>query len=107
MTLIYMVLILGIIVFIHEFGHFLFAKRAGIYVYEFSLGMGPRIFKFKRKNDETEYSLRLLPIGGYVQMAGEELEVDEKIPSEMRMQSKTWSQRFLTIIAGIMFNFIF
>ena len=106
MTLIYMVLILGIIVFIHEFGHFLFAKRAGIYVYEFSLGMGPRIFKFKRKNDETEYSLRLLPIGGYVQMAGEELEVDEKIPSEMRMQSKTWSQRFLTIIAGIMFNFI-
>ena len=106
MTLIYMILILGIIVFIHEFGHFIFAKKAGIYVYEFSLGMGPRLFKFKRKNDETEYSLRLFPIGGYVQMAGEELEVDEKIPENMRMQSKTWVQRFLTIIAGIMFNFI-
>lgn len=106
MTLIYMVLILGIVVFIHEFGHFLFAKRAGIYVYEFSLGMGPRLFKFKRKDDETEYSLRLLPIGGYVQMAGEEIETDEKIPEEMRMQSKSWIQRFLTIIAGIMFNFI-
>ena len=106
MTLIYMILILGIIVFIHEFGHFLFAKRAGIYVYEFSLGMGPRLLKFNRKNDETEYSLRLLPIGGYVQMAGEEVEVDTNIPENMRMQSKSWTQKFLTIIAGIMFNFI-
>lgn len=106
MTLIYMILILGIIVFIHEFGHFLFAKRAGIYVYEFSLGMGPKLFKFNRKNDETDYCLRLLPIGGFVQMAGEEIEADEKIPEDRRMQSKTWMQRFLTIIAGIMFNFI-
>lgn len=106
MTLIYMILILGIIVFIHEFGHFIFAKKAGIYVYEFSLGMGPRIFKFNRKNDETEYSIRLFPIGGYVQMAGEEIEEDEKIPEEKRMQSKTWLQRFLTIVAGITFNFI-
>ena len=106
MTLIYMILILGIVVFIHEFGHFIFAKRAGIYVYEFSLGMGPRLLKFKRKNDETEYSLRILPIGGYVQMAGEEIEADEKVPENMRMQSKSWMQRFLTIIAGIMFNFI-
>ena len=106
MTLIYMILILGIIVFIHEFGHFLFAKRAGIYVYEFSLGMGPRLLKLTRKNDETEYSLRLFPIGGFVQMAGEEVEVDENIPEDKRMQSKSWIQRFLTIIAGIMFNFI-
>ena len=106
MTLIYMILILGIIVFIHEFGHFIFAKRAGIYVYEFSLGMGPRIFKFNRKNDETDYCLRLFPIGGFVQMAGEEIEADENIPEDRRMQSKTWMQRFLTIIAGIMFNFI-
>ena len=106
MTLIYMILILGIIVFIHEFGHFIFAKKAGIYVYEFSLGMGPRLFKFKRNNDETEYSLRLFPIGGYVQMAGEEVEADSNIPEEKRMQSKSWIQRFLTVIAGIMFNFI-
>ena len=106
MTLIYFILILGIVVFIHEFGHFLFAKKAGIYVYEFSIGMGPRIFKFRRKNDETEYSIRILPIGGFVQMAGEEVEVDEKIPENKRLQSKTWMQRFLTMVAGVMFNFI-
>ena len=105
-TIISFVFILGVTVTIHEFGHFLFAKKAGIYVYEFSIGMGPRLFKFKRKNDETDYSIRLLPIGGYVQMAGEEIEADEKIPEEKRMQSKTWMQRFMTIIAGIMFNFI-
>lgn len=106
MTLIYFILILGIIVFIHEFGHFLFAKHAGIYVYEFSIGMGPQLFKWTRKDDETVYSIRLFPIGGFVQMAGEEVEVDEKIPKEKRMQSKTWFQRFMTVIAGIMFNFI-
>lgn len=108
MTIIYFILILGIIVCIHEFGHFLFAKKAGIYVYEFSIGMGPRVFKWKRKNDETEYSIRLLPIGGYVQMAGEDLETDQKseIPKEKQMQNKKWYQRFLTIIAGVMFNFI-
>lgn len=106
MTLIYFILILGITVTIHEFGHYIFAKMAGIYVYEFSIGMGPRLFKFNRKNDETEYSIRLFPIGGYVQMAGEEIEADEKIPVEKRMQSKTWLQRFLTVIAGVMMNFI-
>ena len=56
MTIIYFILILGIIVFVHEFGHFLFAKKAGIYVYEFSIGMGPQIFKWTRKNDETVYA---------------------------------------------------
>ncbi len=106
MTIIYFILILGIIVFVHEFGHFIFAKRAGIYVYEFSIGMGPQIFKWNRKNDETVYSIRIFPIGGFVQMAGEEVESDENIPKEKRMQSKTWFQRFMTVIAGIMFNFI-
>ena len=52
MTIIYFVLILGVTVFIHELGHFIFAKKFGVYVYEFSLGMGPRLFKFNRKNDE-------------------------------------------------------
>lgn len=106
MTIIYFILILGIIVFVHELGHFIFAKKAGIYVYEFSIGMGPQILKWKRKNDETEYSIRLFPIGGYVQMAGESIEVDENVPKERRMQSKTWFQRLTTVIAGIMFNFI-
>lgn len=106
MTIVYFVLILGITVFIHELGHFLFAKKYGVYVYEFSLGMGPRIFKFKRKNDETDYCIRLFPIGGFVQMAGEEVEVDEEIPEKNRLQSKTAFQRFMICIAGVMMNFI-
>ena len=106
MTLIYFILILGITVFIHELGHFIFAKRAGIYVYEFSIGMGPKLFQIHSKKDETVYSIRLFPIGGYVQMAGESVEEDENIPKEKRLQSKTWMQRFLTIIAGVLFNFL-
>lgn len=107
MTLIYFILILGITIFVHELGHFIFAKRAKIYCYEFSLGMGPRIFKFNRKNDETDYSIRLFPIGGYVSMAGEQIETDPNVPEDRQMLNKTWLQRFLTIIAGVMFNFIF
>lgn len=106
LTLIYFILILGFIVLIHEGGHFFFAKRAGIYVYEFSIGMGPKIFKWKRKGDETQYSIGLLPIGGYVQMAGESIEDDKNIPKERTMQSKTWLQRFLTMVAGVMMNFL-
>lgn len=106
MTIIYFILILGITVFIHELGHFITAKKAGIYVYEFSLGMGPAIKTWKRKNDETEYSIRLFPIGGYVSMAGESIEEDDDIPASRRLQSKTWLQRFTTIIAGITMNFI-
>lgn len=106
MTIIYFILVLGITVFIHELGHFIFAKKSGIYIYEFSIGMGPRLFKFERPNDETVYSIRLFPIGGYVSMSGEEVEVDENVPVEQRFQSKTWIQRFLTIIAGVTFNFL-
>ena len=87
LTIIYFIFILGVTVFIHELGHFLFAKKFGVYVYEFSIGMGPRLFKFKRKNDETDYSIRLLPIGGYVQMAGEDIEVDKNIPKDKLLQS--------------------
>ena len=66
------ILILGIIVLIHEGGHFFFAKRAGILCYEFSIGMGPLIYQ--KKVGETYYSIRAIPIGGYVSMAGEEVE---------------------------------
>ena len=107
MTIIYFILVLSVTIFIHELGHFIFAKRAGIYVYEFCVGMGPRIFKFKRKNDETEYGIRLFPIGGFCSMAGESVEIDEKVPENRRLQSKTWLQKFLTVVAGVMFNFIF
>ena len=107
MTFIYFALILGITVFIHELGHFIFAKKAGVHVYEFALGMGPQIFKFNRKNDETTYSIRLFPIGGFVQMAGEDNSDDSDIPSHKKLNNKKWYERFLTIIAGIVFNFLF
>lgn len=106
MTIVYFILILGITITIHEFGHFIAAKKAGVYCYEFAIGMGPKLLKWRRKNDETEYSIRLFPIGGFVTMAGEEVEIDEDIPKEKRMQSKTWGQRFITISAGVILNFI-
>jgi len=62
-----------LLVGIHEFGHFYFAKRAGILVREFAIGFGPKVFSYKRK--ETRYTLRMLPIGGFVRMAGEDPEI--------------------------------
>lgn len=106
MTFIYFVIILGVTIMIHEFGHFLFAKKAGVYIYEFSIGMGPQIFKFHRKNDETVYSIRLFPIGGFVSMAGEDLEENSQIPKDKQLINKSWIQRFTTLIAGVAFNFL-
>jgi len=107
MTIIYFILILGTTVFVHELGHFLFAKKYGVHVYEFSIGMGPRLFKFNRKNDETDYCLRLFPIGGFVQMAGEEIDDDDDdIPEDKKLTSKPAFQRFMIMIAGVMMNFI-
>lgn len=105
MTILYFIFVLGVTVLIHELGHFIFAKRAGVYVYEFSIGMGPQLFKFNRKNDETVYSIRLLPIGGFVSMAGEDLEIDNKIPKDKQLCNKSWCDRFLVLFAGIAFNF--
>ena len=68
------ILILGVIVLVHEGGHFFFAKRAGILCYEFSIGMGPLLWQ--KKIGETCYSIRLIPIGGFVSMAGEEVELN-------------------------------
>lgn len=106
LTLLYFVLILGLTIFIHELGHFIWAKKAGIYCYEFSLGMGPIIYSFNRKNDETKYAIRLFPIGGFVQMAGESVEEDESVPNDRKFHAKKWSQRFMTIIAGVLNNYI-
>ena len=107
MTLLYFILVLGVTVLIHELGHFLFAKHFGVYVYEFSIGMGPKLFSFHRKNDETVYSIRLFPIGGFVSMAGEDMEDEnQKIPLDKQLVAKRWYQRFLTIAAGVLFNFV-
>ena len=108
LNLIYFVIILGVIVLVHEFGHFIFAKMFGIYVYEFAIGMGPKIFHFKKKNGETEYSIRAIPIGGFCSLAGEDLDSDDslKIPKDRRLQSKKAWQRFLVMFFGAGNNFI-
>lgn len=77
-TIITFIIVFGLIVFIHEFGHFYFAKRAGILVREFSIGMGPKLFNYR--TTDTTYTIRLLPVGGYVRMAGAEDDEDELKP---------------------------
>lgn len=106
LSIIYFVFILGIIVFVHEFGHFFFAKLFGIYVYEFSIGMGPKIFKWKGKDGETTYAIGAIPIGGYCSLAGEGSEEDKKLPKKRLMQSKPIWQRFLVMFFGAGNNFI-
>lgn len=106
-TLILLILILGILIFVHEFGHFIVAKKTGVHVEEFALGMGPKIFKFKRKNDPTLYSLRIFPIGGFCAMAGEVLEEkDKKLKKDEYMCNKKPYQKILILIAGVTMNFI-
>ena len=102
------VLILSTIVAIHEFGHFIFAKIMGVYVYEYSIGMGPVLFSFKPKKSETVYSLRAIPLGGFCSLAGEDTESDdeEKVPDNMRLQAKKPWQRFFIMFMGPGFNFI-
>ncbi|MBQ7954309.1 MAG: RIP metalloprotease RseP [Lachnospiraceae bacterium] len=115
MTLILFVLIFGVVVLSHEFGHFIIAKLNGIHVVEFSVGMGPTLFSFKRK--ETVYALKLLPIGGACMFEGEDgLELKkeqeegdaEATPvddSGSFLKANVWS-RIATVVAGPLFNFI-
>lgn len=107
MTLILLVLILGILIFVHEFGHFIVAKKTGVHVEEFALGMGPKLIKWKRKNDPTLYSIRLFPIGGFCAMAGEVGEEPEKkLKKDEYMCNKKPYQKILILIAGVTMNFI-
>jgi len=106
LSILWFILILGSIVAIHEFGHFIFAKLANIYVYEFSIGMGKKIFGKKRKNGETEFCVRAFPLGGYVMIAGEDVE-DQKISKDRQMCNKSFIQRFLVLFAGPFNNFLF
>ncbi len=105
-TLIYFIIILGVIILVHEFGHFFFAKKFGVHVYEFSIGMGPKIWSTKRKGDPTEYCIRAIPIGGFVSLAGEDVDDDDSIPREEKLFAKPIWQRFLIMFFGAGNNFI-
>ncbi|MBV8881669.1 MAG: site-2 protease family protein [Planctomycetaceae bacterium] len=94
---------LGMIIFLHELGHFLMAKKNGVRVEIFSLGFGQAIFKFRR--GETEYRIAWLPLGGYVKMAGETL-MDERKGEPFELTSKTPWQRFQIFVAGAVMNLI-
>jgi regulator of sigma E protease len=102
------IFVFGILVFIHELGHFAVAKWTGIRVLEFSLGMGPKLFGLKR--GETLYAVRLLPLGGYVRMAGMDPEEGEEnlAPSSDSgsFMNKTVLQRMAVIFAGPLMNFV-
>ncbi|MCM1272372.1 MAG: site-2 protease family protein [Clostridium sp.] len=100
MNILLIVLVFGVIVFIHELGHFIFAKINKIAVTEFSIGMGPAIFSITKKG--TKYSLRILPIGGYCLMVGEDSESDD----ENAFGNKPVWARMLVVLAGPFFNFV-
>lgn len=106
-NIIYFVLVLSVIIVIHEIGHLIAAKMFNVYCGEFSLGMGPVIYKKKFK--ETQYSLRALPIGGFVQMAGEEDAKGEEydsIPKERTIKGiKVWKQ-IIVMLAGVFMNIV-
>ena len=104
-TIMILFIMLGLIISIHEFGHFIAAKKCGVYVDEFSIGMGPLIYKHKPKNSETTYSLRLLPIGGYVSMA-EKADPKAKIKKDKILENKSFWQVLWVLINGITFNFL-
>ncbi len=94
------ILLFELIIFSHEFGHFITAKLSGVKVNEFALGMGPRLFGFKK--GETEYSFRLFPIGGYCAMEGEDEDSEE--PRAFN-NAKIW-KRMIIIVAGAVMNII-
>lgn len=94
------ILFFGLLIFFHELGHFLFAKLFKVQVNEFSMGMGPALFKFKK--GETQYSIRLFPIGGFVSMEGEDRESD----NERAFGNKPAWQRFIVIAAGGTINIL-
>jgi len=105
-TIIATVIVLGVLIFVHELGHFLMAKRSKVGVLTFSLGFGPKLLG--RKVGETQYQLSLVPLGGYVKMVGEE--PGEKVPPELAAKSfsnQSVSKRLGIVFAGPFFNFLF
>ncbi|MBR2021991.1 MAG: site-2 protease family protein [Clostridia bacterium] len=102
--IIFGILMFGVLIFIHEFGHFIAAKKCGVGIYEFAIGMGPKIFSRVGK-DGVKYSLRLLPIGGFVSMHGEDDDENAQNEETSLAKKPIW-QRFIVISAGAVMNII-
>ena len=98
MSIIITILIFGIVVMIHEWGHFISAKKCGVTVEEFAIGMGPKLWK--KQKGETLYSIRLFPIGGFCKMADEDCENSKKVGFN---GISVWKRM---IIAGVFMNFV-
>ena len=96
------ILMFGSLIFIHELGHFLTARLFHVTIYEFSIGMGPKLISWKSKKHNTDYSLRAFPIGGFVSMAGE----DEESDDEGSFRKKTVLQKIIITAAGSVFNLV-
>jgi regulator of sigma E protease len=102
-TLLAFLFVLGVLIFVHELGHFLAARRVGVRVLTFSLGFGPKILKVKR--GDTEYCISAIPLGGYVKMAGENPD-DPRSGQPDEFLSKTKWQRFQILIMGPLMNVV-
>jgi regulator of sigma E protease len=102
-TLFAFAFVLGVLIFVHELGHFLMARRIGVRVLKFSLGFGPRLFGVKR--GDTEYCVSAIPLGGYVKMAGENPD-DPRTGRPDEFLSKTKWQRFLVLVMGPTMNLV-
>jgi regulator of sigma E protease len=102
-TLLAFLFVLGVLIFVHELGHFLAARRLGVRVITFSLGFGPKLLKITR--GDTEYCVSVIPLGGYVKMAGENPE-DPRSGQPDEFLSKTKWQRFQILIAGPVMNLV-
>lgn len=100
MSIIFAILLFSVLIFVHELGHFLAAKASGVRVNEFSMFMGPAIFK--KQVGETLYSIRCIPIGGYCAMEGE----DEASDDPRSFHSTAWWKRFIILVAGAAMNFV-
>lgn len=107
MSVIYFLLVITLVVVVHEFGHFIFAKLFNTYVIEFAIGFGPTIFS--KKGKETTFKFNLIPLGGYVRLAGEdEMNSSENtaISSEKLLYNKKPIQKFLISFAGPFFSIL-
>lgn len=101
MNIIVAILIFGLLVLVHELGHFLAARKNGILVEEFAIGMGPKLVGFKR--GDTLYSIRILPFGGFCKMLGEDEAVED---DERAFSNKSVWARIVVVVAGATFNII-